>query len=71
MTHEPADAETTINEIVERLSERFPSQPTSIIRDAVTQAYDDLDGAHVRDFIEVLVEKDAKKRLKQLATDPS
>ena len=66
MTHEPPDADATIAEIVERLSVKFPSYPTSTIRDVVTQAYHDLDDAHVRDFVEVLVEKQAKKRLKHL-----
>lgn len=66
MTHEPPPAEQTISEIVDRLAVRFPSYPTSTIRDAVAQAYDELKDARVRDFIEVLVEKQAKKRLKEL-----
>ena len=66
MTHEPPDAEETIAAIVERLGTRFPELPTSTIREVVTQAYDELADAHVRDFVEVLVEKQAKKRLKHL-----
>ena len=66
MTHEPPTAEQTINDIVERLSARFPSHPTSTIREVVTEEYDGLSDAHVRDFVEVLVEKQAKKRLKHL-----
>ena len=73
MTHEPPTAEQTITEIVERLSARFPSIPASTIRDVVTEAYGELDDAHVRDFVEVLVEKQSKKRLKRLekAASPS
>jgi hypothetical protein len=67
MTHEPPAAETTIAEIVERLGARFPDVPTSTIREVVTEAYDELEDARVRDFVEVLVEKQAKKRLKALA----
>lgn len=66
MTHEPPAAEVTIAEIVERLGVRFPGIATSTIREVVTEAYDELKDARVRDFVEVLVEKQAKKRLKAL-----
>ena len=66
MTHEPPPAEVTINEIVERLTVRFPTTPTATITDVVTQAYEELADARVRDFVEVLVEKQAKKQLKHL-----
>jgi hypothetical protein len=67
VTHEPPPAQVTINEIVDRLTARFPDIPTSTIRDVVTQSYNELADARVRDFVEVLVEKQAKKQLKQLA----
>lgn len=67
MTHEPPPSQVTINEIVDRLTARFPDIPTSTIRDVVTQSYNELADARVRDFVEVLVEKQAKKQLKQLA----
>ena len=66
MTHEPPAADATINEIVGRLEAQFPEHPASTIQDAVTEAYDELKDAKVRDFVEVLVEKQAKKRLKNL-----
>ena len=66
MTHEPPAADATIADIVDRLSAQFPAYQTSTIRDVVTQAYDELKDARVRDFVEVLVEKQAKKRLKHL-----
>ena len=66
MTHEPPAPEQTIDEITVRLQSRFPALPESTIRDAVTRAYDELKDARVRDFVEVLVEKQAKKHLKQL-----
>jgi hypothetical protein len=67
MTHEPPPAEKAISEIVERLSARFPDQPESTVREIVTQSYDELADAKVKDFVEVLVEKQAKKRLKALS----
>lgn len=66
MTHEPPSREQTIDEIVVRLQPRFPSLAESTIRDAVTEAFDELKDARVRDFVEVLVEKQAKKHLKQI-----
>lgn len=67
MTHEPPPAQVTINEIADRLTARFPDIPISTVRDVVTQSYNELADARVRDFVEVLVEKQAKKQLKQLA----
>ncbi len=67
MTHEPPAPEQTIDEIIVRLQPGFPALPESTIRDAVTRAYEELEDARVRDFVEVLVEKQAKKHLKQLA----
>lgn len=66
MTHEPPTAEKAIAEIVERLGARFPDVPTTTIHEVVTEAYEELKDARVRDFVEVLVEKQAKKRLKAL-----
>lgn len=66
MTQEIADDAAAIDEIVERLSERYPSLPATTIREVVQAEYGKLDDAHVRDFVAVLVEKQAKKRLKSL-----
>lgn len=66
MTHEPPPAEKTIAEIVARLSAKFPDQLEATVREIVTQSYDELADAKVKDFVEVLVEKQAKKRLKAL-----
>ncbi|GAA2011046.1 three-helix bundle dimerization domain-containing protein [Microbacterium ulmi] len=66
MTQDIADDAAAIDEIVERLTERFPALPATTIREVVVGEYEGLDGAHVRDFVAVLVEKQAKKRLKTL-----
>jgi hypothetical protein len=71
MTHEPPAAEVTINEIVERLEAQFPQFPASTIHGVVSEAYDELKDAKVRDFVEVLVEKQAKKLLKSLSSESS
>ena len=66
MTHEPPAADVTIDEIAARLGAQFPVHPASTIHDLVSEAYDELKDAKVRDFVEVLDEKQAKKRLKAL-----
>ncbi|WP_404430988.1 hypothetical protein LG299_13225 [Microbacterium lacus] len=66
MTHEPPPAEKTIAEIVERLSAKFPDLPEATVVEVVTESYNELADAKVKDFVEVLVEKQSKKRLKAL-----
>ena len=64
MTHEPPTADVAIGEITDRLSAQFPDRSTETIRAVVKDTYEEFNDAHVRDFVEVLVEKQAKKRLK-------
>lgn len=66
MTHEPPSREATITEIADRLGAQYPTIEASTVREIVTQSYDEFEDARVRDFVEVLVEKQAKKRLKQM-----
>ena len=66
MTQEPLDSDTEIAEIVQRLAVHFPSQPPSAIHEVVAQSYQGFKDVRVRDFVQVLVEKQAKKHLKQL-----
>lgn len=66
MTHQPPSAEQTIADISDRLSQRYPDLPADTIRAVVSAVYAEFSDAKVRDFVEVLVEKQAKKRLKAL-----
>ncbi|WP_091487237.1 three-helix bundle dimerization domain-containing protein [Microbacterium pygmaeum] len=66
MPHDLADDANTIQEIVDRLCAKFPQHSVDTVRAVVTESYDELNEAHVRDFVAVLVEKQAKKRLKHL-----
>ncbi|MET0673035.1 MAG: hypothetical protein ABWY37_06045 [Microbacterium pygmaeum] len=66
MPHDLADDANTIQEIVDRLSAKFPQHSVDTVRAVVTESYNELNEAHVRDFVAVLVEKQAKKRLKHL-----
>jgi len=64
MPERTPEEESTIEEIVERLRARFPDIPEGTVRSVVGDSFDELHDAHVRDFVAVLVEKQAKKRLK-------
>ena len=59
-----ADENKALEEIVERLQQRFPDAPRESVVDAVEQARTAHDDAKVRDFVPVLIEKEAKARLK-------
>lgn len=58
------DESKAISEIVERLRERFPDASLEAVTDAVEYARTTFSGAKVRDFVPVLIEKEAKARLK-------
>lgn len=58
------DEEKALAEIVARLTERFPDATPAEITAAVDEARSPFDGSKVRDFVPVLIEKAAKKRLK-------
>lgn len=58
------DEDKAIAEIVDRLQERFPDKPRESIVDAIEKARATFDDAKVRDFVPVLIEKEAKAHLK-------
>jgi hypothetical protein len=61
------DETQAIDQVVDRLAERFPSLERDHIADVVDEEHRQLDEGRVRDFVPVLVEKAAKKRLKKEA----
>lgn len=58
------DESKAISEIVQRLQEQFPAVSPESVTDAVERARATFSGAKVRDFVPVLIEKEAKARLK-------
>jgi 3-hydroxy-3-methylglutaryl CoA synthase len=58
------DEEKAMAEIVTRLTERFPDASQTEVTAAVDAARASFDSSKVRDFVPVLIEKEAKKRLK-------
>ncbi|MDN3495168.1 hypothetical protein QL996_04455 [Planococcus sp. APC 4015] len=65
MHHDLADEDAVTEEIIERLKQRFPHTPTDTVAQAVTEAREHFARAKVRDFVPVLVEREARARLER------
>lgn len=63
MTREAIDEDREVEDIIERLSARFPSLSTATVTEAVTAARSSFERAKVRDFVPVLIEREARARL--------
>jgi hypothetical protein len=60
--HEPAE-EDAIRAVATRLTRRFPELTPDEVRQAVYRKYHQFDDSPVRDFVPVLVEQAARRRL--------
>ena len=58
------DEAHAIEEVIDRLAERFPTLERTHVAEIVTDEWHRLDGGRVRDFIPVLVEHEARERLR-------
>ncbi len=56
-----------VEEVIDRLAQKYPDVERAEIAKIVAEEHQALDGHPVRDFVPVLVEKHAKKRVKHLA----
>lgn len=65
MTHNIADERAALDQVIDRLGKRFPELPAETVTSTVNEVYASLADAHVRDFLPVLIEHEAKKLLKQ------
>jgi len=52
-----------VEQVVDRLSERFSQVPAQRVSEVVDQTYHEFDGAPIRDFVPIMVEKSARDRL--------
>ena len=66
MTTDLSDDEV-IAQVAEKLAEKNPDVPRTVIDDMVREEYLAIAGRPVRDYLSVLTERAAKKRLKKLA----
>jgi hypothetical protein len=62
-----AEEERAVEDVIDRLIGRFPDVPREYIVTVVHETHLELEGNPIRDFVPVLVEKQAKKRLRQEA----
>lgn len=63
MTNEPEVR--ALMAVVDRLAERFPEEPRSVIENVVAEEHRVLDDGPIRDYVPVLVERAARFRLTQ------
>lgn len=58
------DDEDTIRQVVDRLQEKLPDVPRSEIESVARAEFEALNGRPVHDYLSILTERAAKKRLK-------
>ncbi|WP_205750249.1 three-helix bundle dimerization domain-containing protein [Cryobacterium sp. SO1] len=63
------DETQAIDQVIDRLAQRFPSLERDHIASVVQDEHEQLEDGRVRDFVPVLVEKAAKNRLKKEAKE--
>lgn len=61
------DTDEILTQVTARLREKFPECSAKEVEDAVKAELDQLNDRPVRDYLEVLTERAAKKRLKGVA----
>jgi hypothetical protein len=49
--------------LVDRLRRKYPTIPAEMIRSEVARLHEEYDGAKVRDFLSILVEREARQTL--------
>ena len=57
--------QTVIDELVARLASRYPNVPVATVSTVVWDIHSRFDGSRLRDFVPLLVERNAKKELDQ------
>ena len=57
------DIDEIHRQVTAKLREKFPAAPAAEVESAVRAELDQLEGGPVRDYIQVLAERGAKKRL--------
>ncbi len=63
--------EREVEAVVQRLADRFPEVGHERVVEIVTEAHQELDGNPIRDFVPVLVEHEARERLRAEGARPT
>jgi hypothetical protein len=61
--------ETDVENVVERLTEKFADLPPEVVEETVAEIHDSFDDAAVRDFVPRLVEHDANEKLREVEAE--
>ncbi|HSV38441.1 MAG TPA: hypothetical protein VLI04_06740 [Nocardioidaceae bacterium] len=56
-----------VEQVVDRLSAKFATLPAQRVSEVVEESYREFDGAPIRDFVPIFVEKTAADRLARLS----
>ena len=65
MAEKGIDEDTAFAEIIERLTKRYPEVSAERVAQIVADVRTEMTSAKVRDFVPVLAEREAKKRVKR------
>ncbi|GLI26786.1 hypothetical protein ARHIZOSPH14_10280 [Agromyces rhizosphaerae] len=60
------DEHAEVEQVVDRLSERFTELPRGVVSDVVHHVHDGMEGNPIREYVPVLVEHGAKEQLRQI-----
>lgn len=64
------DEDRAVDAVVDRLADRFPSADREHVAEVVDVEHHELDGNPIRDYVPVLVEHDARDRLRAEGNKP-
>ncbi|MGV0993795.1 MAG: three-helix bundle dimerization domain-containing protein [Mycobacterium sp.] len=59
------DEHALLGEVVERLAGRYPTLPPDVVKDVVHDVYAKFDAAPIREFVPLLVEREAHSALSE------
>ncbi|MDR5698525.1 three-helix bundle dimerization domain-containing protein [Agromyces aerolatus] len=65
------EEDRAVDQVVDRLADRFPAAGREHIAAVVDEEHHELDGNPIRDFVPVLVEHDARDRLRSEGIAPT
>jgi hypothetical protein len=63
------DEAKSLDRVVVELGQRFPGVPKSVVERLVADRYREFDGAPVRDYIPVMVKREAKESLTSIVSE--
>lgn len=69
MSRHPDDEARALDEVLRRLTDRFPDVPAEVVSGIVQAERQRLDGRPIREFMPLLVERASAERLRRRTVD--